>query len=295
MDLAAADLVLATTAWDLWNHYETVVPRTSIALESWWIDPRPGAHTGRAVLILDGLSLREVPFLLDAARQRGFSVLQARVTGAEIPADTTSFAQSLGYSGRMTLRNNGGVGIGRLAGASTDTTDISFDACAAQIGSDQNYVLWHHWPDCRLHALCGPGLGLSALAKEAASVLVGDPFWNMVEVLTAGRRLVITSDHGYAASGLFTDTDDSSQQRYLRDRFKSGRWSRVSPDTPASNQNWVPPLDIRIRTVHSDGRFVLGRRKWKSPGGYPTLTHGGLSLLEVAVPFVELSRDVRAR
>jgi hypothetical protein len=35
---------------------------------------------------------------------------------------------------------------------------------------------------------------------------------------------------------------------------------------------------------------VNGRRKWKSAGGYPTLIHGGLSVLEVAVPFIELSK-----
>jgi len=34
----------------------------------------------------------------------------------------------------------------------------------------------------------------------------------------------------------------------------------------------------------------LGRKKWKSQGGYPTLTHGGLSLLEMAVPYLELSK-----
>ena len=33
-----------------------------------------------------------------------------------------------------------------------------------------------------------------------------------------------------------------------------------------------------------------GRRKWKSAGGYPTLTHGGLSVLEVAVPWIELTK-----
>lgn len=35
---------------------------------------------------------------------------------------------------------------------------------------------------------------------------------------------------------------------------------------------------------------VNGRRKWRSQGGYPTLIHGGLSILEVAVPFIELRR-----
>jgi len=36
--------------------------------------------------------------------------------------------------------------------------------------------------------------------------------------------------------------------------------------------------------------FQRGRKKWKSQGGYPTLTHGGLSLLEMAVPYLELSK-----
>jgi hypothetical protein len=36
--------------------------------------------------------------------------------------------------------------------------------------------------------------------------------------------------------------------------------------------------------------LALGRRKWKSQGGYPTLTHGGLSLLEMAVPFIEIEK-----
>ncbi len=52
----------------------------------------------------------------------------------------------------------------------------------------------------------------------------------------------------------------------------------------------MPPLDLQLKTAHADATFALGRRKWKSQGGYPTLTHGGLSLLEVAVPFIELSR-----
>ena len=36
--------------------------------------------------------------------------------------------------------------------------------------------------------------------------------------------------------------------------------------------------------------LALGRRKWKCQGGYPTLTHGGLSLLETLSPFIELEK-----
>jgi hypothetical protein len=49
---------------------------------------------------------------------------------------------------------------------------------------------------------------------------------------------------------------------------------------------------LMLETPHGKHAFALGRRKWKSQGGYPTLAHGGLSLLEVAVPFIELSRPM---
>ncbi len=58
-----------------------------------------------------------------------------------------------------------------------------------------------------------------------------------------------------------------------------------------SPHDWMPPISLRLTTTHGTYQFALGRRKWKSAGGYPTLAHGGLSLLEVAVPFVELSRS----
>ena len=117
-EVGAADLFLATAGWDLWRSFETVVPHTSDALISWW-----GARaSGRAVLILDALSLREVPWLLEGAAQRGYTVHQERVTGAELPADTTPFAKSLGFVGRGTLQNNGGATTGSLSGATTDST-----------------------------------------------------------------------------------------------------------------------------------------------------------------------------
>src|SRR5689334_11417413 len=69
-ELGAADLFLGTAGWDLWKSYETVVPRTADALALWWAER--GAE--RAVLILDALSLREVPWLLKGAAERGYTV-----------------------------------------------------------------------------------------------------------------------------------------------------------------------------------------------------------------------------
>jgi hypothetical protein len=280
--ISDTDLYLATAAWDLWSHFETSVPRTSETLVQWWNDQ----SGGRAVLILDALSLRESPWLLVGAESRGYTIHVAKPTCAELPADTTPFAKALGFGQRSSLSNNGASGTHRLPGAHTESTDIAWRDCANLIGSQPNWVFWHHWPDHRLHEHDDPGKGLSSLTHEVEQHLTGDDFWALVDRLATGRRLVITADHGYAASGLFPDSD-KDQTEYLKKVYKSGRWDSEGQDAGS----WVPPIDLAIESKHGNHLFVNGRRKWKSAGGYPTLTHGGLSVLEVAVPFIELSKS----
>lgn len=280
--VAAVDLWLATAAWDLWTEFESAAPRTTQMLADWWGSRSPG----RAVLILDGLSLREAPWLIEGAKARGYSVYQAGPAGAELPADTSPFAKALGFGQRSSLENNGASATHRLAGACTDSVEVPWKEAAELVTSSPDWVLWHHWPDDRLHELGAPGHGLQELTEEARTQLTSDDFWGLIHRLTTGRRLVITSDHGYGASGYFPDTTDDNQTKHLKARFKSGR---CAPD-PEEPSPWVPPIDIVLETEHGRYAYVLGRRKWKSQGGYPTLIHGGLSLLEVAVPFIELSR-----
>jgi len=280
-ELGDVDLLLASTAWDLWQAYDQTVEHTADALANWWASQ----VGGRAILILDALSLREVPWLLQGAEARGFNIIQTKVTGAELPADTTPFAKALGFSQRSALANNSAGASHRLSGAHTDSVDLPWIDCASFVGAEPDWVLWHHWPDKRVHDLGEPGYGLEKLAQEAQEQLTSDDFWTLVERLATGRRLVITSDHGYAASGLFADTD-GDQAKHLKGMFKGGRWSK-DIDNPSG---WHPPVDLVLNSRQGAYRYVLGRRKWRSSGGYPTLTHGGLSVLEVASPFIELSK-----
>jgi hypothetical protein len=97
--------------------------------------------------------------------------------------------------------------------------------------------------------------------------------------------MVITSDHGYAATGYFPDADGEVGQ-FLKKTFASGRSTTGTGETGP----FVPPVALQINSPHGAHLLALGRRKWRSQGGYPTLTHGGLSLLEVLSPFVELSK-----
>ncbi len=273
---------LSGSCWDLWNEFEAMVPRTSAGIVEFW----NRIQGGKAVLILDGVSLRETPWLLGQASERGYTVHAAGPRGTELPCETSPFAKSLGFGQRSSLENNGAGGAHKLTGAVTESSHHNWRDCIGRVGNQPNVVFWHHWPDCRMHELSVPGEGLHKLARETHEHLTSDDFWAFVDRLATGRRLIITSDHGYAACGLFPDLVDKDQVEYMKKLFKSGRTATSDSEDGA----WVPPIDLRLSTAHGSHRYVLGRRKWKSSGGYPTLHHGGLSLLEVFVPFIEISR-----
>lgn len=277
------ELALEAAAWDLWAEYEGGAERTSDVLAAWWA----GRPAQRAILVLDGLSLREVPWLLRGAAMRGLTVHQARATGAELPGDTTSFARALGFGQRAALENDGVRGrTTRLPGARTESGDLPWADAQQGVDAAPDWVLWHHWPDERIHALAGFGDAASRLFTEAQAALTSPDFWALVERLATGRRLVITSDHGYAITGEFPDAHDA-QAEQLKAAF-GGQRSKAAAAGEGDGP-WLPPIQRTLRSQHGLHRCVLGRRKWKSQGGYPKLAHGGLTLLEAAVPFIELS------
>ena len=277
-DLNELDNVVSGSSWELWADFEASVPKATDSLMQFW-NANPD---GRAILLLDGLSLREAPWLLGEAERRGYKIRDAGCRGSELPAETTPFAKGLGFSQRSALDNNGAGSAHKLRGATTACCDLNWLDCVNLVGSQTGFVFWHHWPDARMHDLAGPGASLHKLAKETYQKLTSDDFWALVERLTTGRRLVISSDHGYAACGHFHDIVDKDQAAHMKSIFKSGR----SAPSSSGEGHWVPPIDLRL----GNHQYVLGRRKWKSAAGYPTLQHGGLSLLEVFVPYIELAK-----
>jgi hypothetical protein len=280
-DRAMADLdqVLASAAWDLWNDFQASVPRASDRLASWW-QQQIG---GKAVLILDGLSLRELPWLCDGATERGFTVHEVTAAASELPAATTEFAKALGFAQRSALENNGAGNSHRLLGARTECSNAPWmDACGV-VGAEPRWCYWHTWPDDLVHQLSKPGASHAELAKRAADQLTGNDFWAFVRKLAQGRQLIVTSDHGYAAIGPFSDTT-GEQGKWLADIFRGQRMGANGDCGP-----WSPPLALTLPGILGPRRLALGRRKWKVAGGYPTLAHGGLTLLETLCPWIELS------
>ncbi len=280
-EIGALDHFLSSAGWDLWQAFGDTVERTSDRLIRWWSEP----YSAKAVLILDGLSLRELPWLLQGAKEHGFTLHEVTANASELPGETNEFAQALGFGSRSQLQNKGGGLAHKLQPAHTECADMPWKDCTGLVTSTPNWVFWHHWPDSKVHDGSGAGQGLDTLTRDAAEKLGSADFWAFVQCLATGRRLVITSDHGYAATGYFHDAKGEVSQ-FLKKTFASGRSKTGAGETGP----FVPPVALRVNSPHGAHLLAIGRWKWKSQGGYPTLTHGGLSLLEVLSPFVELTK-----
>ena len=267
------DRLLAEAAWELWDAYPEYAPKTSDRLKAW-----TSRGNGKAVLIVDALSLREMPLILAAAEARDITPSSAAITGAQSPTTTDQFAMSLGASSRAALAHDGKPKGFALFGGNcrTDVLSLPFEDCP--VPPEPNLVIWHTWLDDLLHV---QKKSPDAASKAAMSAFQSDGFWNFVAKLRQGRSLVITSDHGYAVSKLFSsEISEPDAAAILRDAFGASRCVKASS---AWTQRFMPPLVLE----HNRHHVIVGQTKWKAPGGFPNICHGGLSLLEAAVPWME--------
>lgn len=267
------DRLLTEAAWELWKAFPAHAEKTSDCLKGW-----ASSGSGKAVLILDALSLRELPILMGAAEARGIQPVHVKVTGSECPSTTDHFAKSLGLPSRSALANDGKPGTFALFGGNcyTDVVSLPFEDCS--VPPSPNLVIWHSWLDDLIHLQQKLP---DQIASIATSTLQSDGFWNFVDRLRQGRSLIITSDHGYAVSKRFSsEVEDPDAIEILRKTFGASRNKAVSGPW---QERFMPPIVMTYNNQH----VVMGQRKWKVQGGFPHVCHGGMSLLEVAVPYME--------
>jgi hypothetical protein len=277
------DRLIANSAWNLWDDFQLNAPTAVDALKEFWIQTKA---SGTAVLLLDALSLRELPIILGAATERGLIPTRVEALGSQVPSDTDRFAAALGISGRSKLFNNQPPASFIFGGPDvhTDVLDAPFADCTDMVPSKPRLFLWHKWPDeplIHLHAAQDDGPDIVALRTRQQ--LISLEFWQFIDRIRQGRRLVITSDHGYAVSRFFSDEiRDPNTVHLMRSVFGAKRYT-ADPVTAPWPRRHLPPLVSR----HNSQLVVVGQRKWAVQGGFPHLCHGGLSLLEAVVPFIE--------
>ncbi|HML53150.1 MAG TPA: hypothetical protein PKC79_03565 [Solidesulfovibrio magneticus] len=267
------DRLLAEAAWELWEAFPEHADKTSNNLKNW-----AARGSGKAILILDALSLRELPFILGAAKIRGIQPVQTKVTGSECPSTTAHFAKSLSLSSRSALANDGKPGTFALFGSDcyTDVVSLPFEDCA--VPPSPNLVIWHSWLDDLIHLQQKLP---DQIVSISTSTLQSDGFWTFINRMRQGRDLIITSDHGYAVSKRFSsEVEDPNAIEILRKTFGASRNKAISEPW---EKRFMPPIVM----THNNERVVMGQRKWKVQGGFPHVCHGGMSLLEAAVPYME--------
>jgi hypothetical protein len=279
-----ADRLLANTAWNLWDEFPHYAPSVIDELKKFWVQT---SALGTAVLVLDALSLRELPIIVAAAKERGLTATRVEAFGSQVPPDTDRFAEALGLAGRSKLFNNKTPSAFIFNGPDvhTDVLDAPFADCADLVPSRPRLFLWHKWPDEPLiHLHNAQDDGPDIVAAQTRQQLTSSEFWQFIDRMRQGRRLVVTSDHGYAVSRFFSDEiKDPETVHLLRSVFGAKRYAAESSRAPWPRRH-LPPLVARW----NGNLIVLGQRKWVVQGGFPHLCHGGLSLLEAVVPFIEL-------
>jgi hypothetical protein len=282
------DRLLADSAWDLWQEFPTAAPKITDAIREFWATP--SASTGTAVLILDALSLRELPLIVAAGQKRGITAANVRVCGSCVPSETEGFAAALGLSSRSKLFNNQPPQSFIFAGPDvhTDVLEDPFADCVARVPAKSRVFIWHKWPDEPLiHLHAERPDGDAVVAAEVKRTLSSDAFWAFVNALRQGRRLLITGDHGYATACDFSnEVKDEETIRLLAGTFGAQRAIREDPAQPWPKRHLPPPV-LRFTDAGGTWLVVIGQRKWKVRGGFPVLCHRGLSLLEAAVPVIE--------
>ena len=276
------DRLLADSAWSLWEGFSTHAPKVIDELKRFWVSR---SVSGTAVVILDALSLRELPLIVTAAEKRNITPVRIQVRGSQVPTDTDQFAKALGVPSRSQLHNNRPPGSFIFAGEDTytDVLHLPFEDCLAAVKPKPRLFLWHSWLDDLLHRYGANDDAHTTVARKAKEQLGADGFWDFIDRIREGRRLVITSDHGYAVSQFFYTEKDEDAVKLLQQQFGAKRCAPEKPDNQWP-QRHLPPLAIR----HDGSLVVTGQRQWKIQGGFPHLCHRGLSLLEAAVPFIEL-------
>ena len=107
--------------------------------------------------------LRELPWLVEGAKERGFALHEVDGLWLRDAGETNEFARALGFNSRSQLQNNGGGLRTSFTPRKTECVDLPWKDCASLIDATPNWVFWHHWPDAKLHDGSGsrPGPGRS--------------------------------------------------------------------------------------------------------------------------------------
>jgi hypothetical protein len=249
--------------------------------------PEPGmglletlSNPDSAVVIFDGLSLREIPMVIGLAEKSGLKISRMDASLAAVPCETMDFiARELPCGciapsqlpGRKELKERGIAVV--YSGNYIQGIPANHDGAAL--------LVWSSFPDTTYR---DSGAKFDSHFENIHAML--ETAWmSTVQRIKGKGKIVITSDHGYIFFGAGMDFPrQPSEMKDLNGYFGNDRYVSLAekPDPPASD-------DI-YRDSSRQIALLKGRVKTRGTGEAATrlYKHGGLSLMEMLTPWIEL-------
>ncbi len=238
------------------------------------------ADSKTAVVVFDGLSLRELPIIQKLSQKSGFKINGVDCSQAAIPCETIDYIEREMNCGRIGPSQLPGRKELKEKGISAFYTNDPTQRISL---SDENSALlvWSAFPD---NTYKDSGARFENHFENIHMRF--ETLWmNTVQQIKGKTRIIITSDHGYIFFGTGMDFPRSGQEmRELNDYFGNDRYAFLpeKPNHPASD-------DIIIDETRRVA-LLKGRVKTRSTGEAASklYKHGGLSLMEMLTPWVVL-------
>lgn len=271
----AFEELLATSAAQFYDELAAAAEQAPGLLER--------APAGSAVIVFDGASLREIPLFLSKAKESGFRVAENSVALAALPSTTTAFVST-----RLLGKEVSPKALPQRKELKEQKVHAYYMDDAISIhqinpADDESILLWSAFPDITYKD------SNARFARHFADMQkLYDTAWrNTVMQIPRGRRIVITSDHGYIFFGAGFDSTRPNDVCALldQDRFKFFGGEECMP-----KQAEEPGLQVlgERRLAMVRGRI---KNRPQGPSANKVYRHGGLSLMEVLTPWIVLEKE----
>ena len=235
-----------------------------------------------AIVIFDGASIREAPLFRQKAAESGFRVVESRVAYAALPSETVDFVEQHFIGKRLAPKQL----PGRQELKDRGVKAFYFpDAIASQNITAENggaFLLWSSFPDVTYKD------SDARFARHFADMqALYDAAWkNTVMQVPHGRKIIVTSDHGYIFFGAGFESTRPSDACALLDQNRNKRFGE--------DEQLPDPRVQRDLQIFPEERLAMVRGRLKNrprgPSANLVYRHGGLSLMEMFVPWIVIER-----